>query len=80
MIKSRPRKVDSRNKKGSDTGYRHLSRMVVTSGARIRWTADENKIMNGLTKDLRESRQHMARILQARERERVCGAHRKTVR
>ena len=31
---------------------------LVTSGAHLRWTADENMIMNGLTKDHRESRQH----------------------
>ena len=33
-------------------------------GALIRWTADENMIMNGLTKDHKESRQHLARVLQ----------------
>ena len=37
---------------------------VVNSGALIRWTADEKMIMNGLTKDDKESRQHLARVLQ----------------
>ena len=37
---------------------------LVNSGALIRWTADENMIMNGLTKDHKESRQHLARVLQ----------------
>ena len=37
---------------------------LVNSGALIRWTADENMIMNGLTKDQKESRQHLARVLQ----------------
>ena len=37
---------------------------LVNSGAMIRWTADENLIMNGLTKDHKESRQHLARVLQ----------------
>ena len=36
---------------------------LVNSGALIRWTADENMIMNGLTKDHKESRQHLARVL-----------------
>ena len=34
------------------------------SGTVMRWTADENMIMNGLTKDHKESRQHLARVLQ----------------
>ena len=34
------------------------------SDAQIRWTADENMIMNGLTTDHKESRQHLARVLQ----------------
>ena len=29
----------------------------------IRWTADDNMIMKGLTKDHKESRQHLARVL-----------------
>ena len=37
---------------------------LVNSGALIRWTADENMIMNGLTKDHKESRQHLARVFQ----------------
>ena len=37
---------------------------LVNSGASIRWTADENMIMNGLMKDHKESRQHLARVLQ----------------
>ena len=37
---------------------------LVNSGALTRWTADENMIMNGLTKDHKESRQHLARVLQ----------------
>ena len=40
---------------------------LVNSGALIRWTADENMIMNGLTKDHKESRQHLARVLQSGE-------------
>ena len=35
----------------------------VNSDAQIRWTADENMIMNGLTKDQQESRRHLARVL-----------------
>ena len=34
---------------------------LVNSSALIRWTADENMIMNGLTKDRKESRQHLVR-------------------
>ena len=30
----------------------------------IRWTADENMIMNGLTKDHKESRQHLVREIE----------------
>ena len=37
---------------------------LVNSGALIRWTADENMIMSGLTKDHNESRQQLARVLQ----------------
>ena len=37
---------------------------LVNSGALIRWTVDENMIMNGLTKDHKESRQQLARVLQ----------------
>ena len=37
---------------------------LVNSEELIRWTADENMIMNGLTKDHKESRQHLARVLQ----------------
>ena len=37
---------------------------LVHSDAQIRWTADENMIMNGLTKDHKESREHLARVLQ----------------
>ena len=37
---------------------------MVNSGALIRWTPEENMIMNGLTKDHKESRQHLARVLQ----------------
>ena len=40
---------------------------LVNSGALIRWTADENMIINGLTKDHKESRQHLARVLQVGE-------------
>ena len=40
---------------------------LVNSGALIRWTADENMIMNGLTKDHKESRQYLARVLQKAE-------------
>ena len=36
----------------------------VNSGALIRWTADANMVVNGLTKDHKESRQHLARVLQ----------------
>ena len=37
---------------------------LVNSGSLIRWTADENMTMNALTKDHKESRQHLARVLQ----------------
>ena len=40
---------------------------LVTSSAQIRWTANENMIMDRLTKDQRESRQHFARVLQEGE-------------
>ena len=40
-----------------------IRELLVNSDAQIRWTADENMIMNGLTKDNKESRQHMARAL-----------------
>ena len=36
----------------------------VNSRALILWTADENMIMNGLTNDHKESRQHLVRVLQ----------------
>ena len=42
----------------------NIREWLANSGASIRWTADENMIMNGLTKDHRESRQHLARVLQ----------------
>ena len=41
---------------------------LVNSGALIRSTADANVIMNGLTKDHKESRQHLGRVLQNGER------------
>ena len=37
---------------------------LVNSSALIRWSADENMIMNGLTQDHKESRQHWTRVLQ----------------
>ena len=37
---------------------------LVNSGALIRWTADENMILNCLTKDHKEPGQHLARALQ----------------
>ena len=37
---------------------------LVNSGAFILWNADANMIMNGLTKDHKESRQHLVRALQ----------------
>ena len=40
---------------------------LVNSGAQIRWTADENIIINGPTKDHQESRQRLARLLQEGE-------------
>ena len=40
---------------------------LVNSRALIRWTADENMTMNGLTKDHKESRHHLARVLQNEE-------------
>ena len=46
----------------------NIREWLVNSGAQIRWIADENMIMNGLTKYHRESRQHLARVLQERER------------
>ena len=36
---------------------------LVNSGALIRWTANENMIMNGFPKDHIESRQQLARVL-----------------
>ena len=52
--------------KGADIGDFHHARRewLVNSGTLIRWTADENMIMNGLTKDHKESRQHLPRVLQ----------------
>ena len=50
-----------------EDGNRHLREWFVNSGAQIRWTADQNMLMNGLTKDHRESRKHLARILQEGE-------------
>ena len=44
-----------------------IEEWLVTPDAEIRWTADEKMIMNGLTKDHRESRKHLARIMQERE-------------
>ena len=41
-----------------------IRKWLVNSGALIRWTTDENMIMNGLTRDHKESRQHLARVLQ----------------
>ena len=41
-----------------------IGEWLVTSGAEIRWTADEKMIMNGLTKDHRASRKHLAQIMQ----------------
>ena len=38
-----------------------IREFLVNSSALIRWTADENMIMNGLTKDRKESRQHLVR-------------------
>ena len=49
---------------------------LVNSGALIRWTADENMIMNGLTKDHKESRQHLARVPQKED----SGAYKETLR
>ena len=51
---------------------------LVNVGALIRWTADENMIMNGLTKDHKESRQHLALVLQCGEwgiQRRCVGSH-----
>ena len=36
---------------------------LVNSGALIRWTANENMIMNGFPKDHIESGEHLARVL-----------------
>ena len=36
---------------------------LLASGAILRWTADENMIGDGLTKDVERSRHHLARIL-----------------
>ena len=41
-------------------GIATIRELLVNSDAQIRWSADENMIMNGLTKDHKESRQHMA--------------------
>ena len=40
---------------------------LVNSGAQIGWTTDENMITKCLTKDHRESRKHLAQILQEGE-------------
>ena len=40
---------------------------LVNSGALIRWIAVENMIINGLSKDHKESRQQLPRVLQNRE-------------
>ena len=37
--------------------------MLDNSGTQIRWTADENMIMNGLIKDHRQSREHLCQII-----------------
>ena len=37
---------------------------LVSADAQMRWTADEHMIMNGLTNGHKESRQHLARVLQ----------------
>ena len=60
---SRPRNVDSLNKKVLTLDIATIREWLVNSGALIRWTADENMIMNGLKKDHNESRQHLARVL-----------------
>ena len=44
-----------------------IGEWLVTSGAEIRWTADEKMIKHGLTKDHRKSRKHLARIMQEGE-------------
>ena len=44
-----------------------IEECLVTPGAEMRWTADEKMIMNGLTKDIRESRKQLARIMQEGE-------------
>ena len=49
-----------------------MGEWLVNSVAQIRCTADENMIMNSLTKDHRESRPHLARQLQKGE----CSAQR----
>ena len=36
---------------------------LVTTGSEVRWTADENMLANGLTKDHEMSRRHLARVL-----------------
>ena len=36
---------------------------LVNSDAQMRWTADEKMIMNGLTKDHKESNRHLARVV-----------------
>ena len=40
---------------------------LLESGATIRWTADENMIGDGLTKDKQASRQHLCRIIAGNE-------------
>ena len=44
-----------------------IRELLVNSDAQIRWTADENMIMNGLTKNNKESRQHVSRVRQQRQ-------------
>ena len=57
--------------KGGHSQQKALTREIATirewlgkSGVQIRWTTDENMIINDLTKDHRESRQHLAPVLQ----------------
>ena len=64
---SRSRKVDSRNKKALTLDIDTIREWLVNSCALIRWTADENMIMNGLTKNHKESRQHLVQVLQNSE-------------
>ena len=61
---SRPRKVDPLDKKALTLEIATIREWLVNAGALIRWTADETMIMNGLTKNHTESRQHLAQLLQ----------------